>query len=600
METNATLDTPIMNTAINEVKRLAESEWGGVNLSGDQLKTLPKGPWAAGWRFRLPVNNHLKDIDLVLDDAFPWSAPRLYMRRPPALGTLPHLEGDGFICVFPSRTPVDPLNPVGVVSAYLKQAVSLADQWSDPKWIEAEIAAEYLSYLGRGTTTRSIRSLSAPQAFQNSSAYAWRSRTSIVLSETQSALSAWLINRFGKETKPLKFERAVVLRLPELPNPHMIPRNAKHLLDLAENLGERDVLVECLLENPRPVLIGLVLPTEPHPTMVGFDLPTPRLETQRGRKHVTAGFRPQKMSGDVLIARRAGAELKALPLEVERLDAPWVHGRDQISDVHSLQEKKVTIIGCGSVGSGVATLLAKSGVGNLNLVDPEVLRSENIARHELGIADVGQYKASALAVRLRKNFPHLNEVGAFNRGWQKMFQDHADVMVEADLLVSVIGSWSDEGMFERWRIKQEQPPGAIYGWLESHGIAAHAVSLEGSGPCLGCGLTAFGQSRLKVTEWPDGSTVQTHPACGGAFQPYGAAQLAHGQSLVADLCIDFLMGRSGHNHRIWSAPERVLHAVGGTWTDDWRSFTDQSVRYGGEFDQQWVVSPECRICGNIR
>lgn len=594
---NATLDTPPMNTAIDKVKQLAEGEWGGVYLSSDQLKMLPKGPWSAGWRFRLQVNNDLKDVDLVLDDSFPWSAPRLYMIRPPALGTLPHLEGDGFVCVFPGRTPVDPLNPVGIVGAYLKQAVSLAKQWSDPNWTETEIAGEYLSYLDHGTPTRSIRSLSAPQAFQSSFAYAWRGRSSIVLSGEKAALSAWLINQFGKKTKPLKFERAVVLRLTELPPPREIPRNAKQLLDLAESLGERNALVECLLENPRPVLIGLVLPTAPHPTMIGYDLPTPRLETQRGRKHVTAGFRPQKMSADVLIARRAGAELKALPLEVERLDAPWVHGRDQIQHIRELQEKTVTIIGCGSVGSGVAALLAKSGIGNLNLVDPEVLRAENISRHELGLADVGLHKAYALAERLRKNFPHLTHVGAYNRRWQMMFQDHLDVMVEADLLLSVVGSWSDEGMLETWRLEQAQPPTAIYGWLEPHGIAAHAVSLGASGPCFGCGMTEFGQSRLKVTDWLDGPTVRTHPACGGAFQPYGAAQLAHGQSLIADLALDSLIGRTGHTHRIWSASQRVLDAVGGSWNDNWKSFAHQSVKNGGEYDQQWVVSPECRICG---
>lgn len=110
-------------------------------------------------------------------------------------------------------------------------------------------------------------------------------------------------------------------------------------------------------------------------------------------------------------------------------------------------------------------------------------------------------------------------------------------------------------------------------------------------------MTEFGQSRLKVTEWLDGSTARTHPACGGAFQPYGAAQLAHGQSLVVDLSLDFLMGRSGRSHRIWSAPERIVKTVGGASTNEWKTFTGQAFKHGGEYDQQWLPNPKCRICG---
>ncbi|PTA97681.1 MULTISPECIES: ThiF family adenylyltransferase [unclassified Sulfitobacter] len=597
METNATLDIPVMNDAIEKVRQLAEGAWGGMRLSGDDLRSLPKGPWAAGWRFRLSVLNELKDLDLVLDETFPWSAPRLYLKRPPALGTFPHLEGDGFVCVFQSRTPVDPSEPVGIVRAYLNQVLSLAHQWSDSAWVNEEIAGEYLSYLEHGMASKPIRSLVSPLDYQSSVAYACRRKSCTLMAATESDLSAWLHNLSGQPQRPVKLEEAVILRFADLPSPQSIPRNAKQLIDLAEALGERELLEERLMEKPKPVLVGVVLPTEPHPTMIGYDIPAPRLETQRGQKHVTAGFRPQKMSAEVLIARRAGAGIKTSPLEVERIDASWIHGRDQIPDVDFLRGKKVTIVGCGSLGSGVAVLLAKAGVGNLNLVDSETLRSENVSRHELGVSNIGKRKASALAERIRTGFPHIRHVGASGKRWQTVVQDQPDLILEADLLVVAIGSWSDEGELETWRVEQDQPLPTIFGWLEPHGVAAHAVSLADNGPCLGCGLTEFGQSRLKVTAWLDGSTVRTHPACGGAFQPYGAAQLAHGQSLVADLSLDFLMGRSGHSHRIWSAPERVVQAVGGSWTNEWKVFTEQTFKHGGEFEQQWIRRPECRICG---
>lgn len=58
-------------------------------------------------------------------------------------------------------------------------------------------------------------------------------------------------------------------------------------------------------------------------------------------------------------------------------------------------------------------------------------------------------------------------------------------MIEADLVVVAIGSWSEEGELETRRIEQDHTPPALFGWLEPHGVAAHAVSLGNNGPCFG-------------------------------------------------------------------------------------------------------------------
>ncbi|MBD5704672.1 ThiF family adenylyltransferase, partial [Citrobacter freundii] len=49
----------------------------------------------------------------------------------------------------------------------------------------------------------------------------------------------------------------------------------------------------------------------------------------------------------------------------------------------SLLNKKVMIVGCGSVGGDVADKLAASGVGRLDLYDPETLSLNNLYRHIL-------------------------------------------------------------------------------------------------------------------------------------------------------------------------------------------------------------------------
>ncbi|QQN63443.1 ThiF family adenylyltransferase [Bradyrhizobium diazoefficiens] len=79
------------------------------------------------------------------------------------------------------------------------------------------------------------------------------------------------------------------------------------------------------------------------------------------------------------------------PPEARRLDT-----------AHSvLAAKKVAIIGCGSLGSKAATMLARSGVGGFVLVDDDILLPDNLVRNDLDWRDAGVHKVPALARRLQ-------------------------------------------------------------------------------------------------------------------------------------------------------------------------------------------------------
>nr|WP_276555702.1 ThiF family adenylyltransferase [Bradyrhizobium elkanii] len=79
------------------------------------------------------------------------------------------------------------------------------------------------------------------------------------------------------------------------------------------------------------------------------------------------------------------------PAEATRLDA-----------THSvLGAKRVAIVGCGSLGSKAATMLARSGVGGFVLVDDDILLPDNLVRNDLDWRDAGVHKVPALARRLQ-------------------------------------------------------------------------------------------------------------------------------------------------------------------------------------------------------
>lgn len=54
------------------------------------------------------------------------------------------------------------------------------------------------------------------------------------------------------------------------------------------------------------------------------------------------------------------------------------------------------IVGCGALGSKIASFLVREGITRLSLVDPDVLAPHNLARHELGRHSLGLYKAKEL------------------------------------------------------------------------------------------------------------------------------------------------------------------------------------------------------------
>ena len=72
-----------------------------------------------------------------------------------------------------------------------------------------------------------------------------------------------------------------------------------------------------------------------------------------------------------------------------------------------LKDKNVVVIGNGTLGGNVAFTLARSGVGSMTLIDPDVLGVSNVCRHILDLEDLGRNKVDAIADKLRLRNPQI-------------------------------------------------------------------------------------------------------------------------------------------------------------------------------------------------
>lgn len=71
---------------------------------------------------------------------------------------------------------------------------------------------------------------------------------------------------------------------------------------------------------------------------------------------------------------------------------------------HATGPKKIVVVGAGALGSSVCEILARSGLTRLTIIDNEVLRPHNLARHILTHEHIGQAKALAVAEKLNGLF----------------------------------------------------------------------------------------------------------------------------------------------------------------------------------------------------
>ena len=75
------------------------------------------------------------------------------------------------------------------------------------------------------------------------------------------------------------------------------------------------------------------------------------------------------------------------------------------SDATTLHGRRAVLFGAGALGGHTATLLAESGIGHLEIVDPDVLLPGNVVRHVAGHDQVGASKVEAVGVVVKNHAP---------------------------------------------------------------------------------------------------------------------------------------------------------------------------------------------------
>lgn len=91
-----------------------------------------------------------------------------------------------------------------------------------------------------------------------------------------------------------------------------------------------------------------------------------------------------------------------------------------------LKKTRVCILGLGGLGSNVAVLLARSGIGYLKLVDFDIVEASNLNRQQYRISHIGIKKTEAMKSIIREINPFVKV-------------DILDIKVDRENIYSIVG-----------------------------------------------------------------------------------------------------------------------------------------------------------------
>lgn len=477
-------------------------------------------------------------VKLVLPASFP-AEPCWFEIDPRLELVLPHVERGGKLCLQAQSSPLDYQNPIGAVMRGMERLQDFLTKLTEQGWSEAEFHRERLMYWALHCTdprrpTKIERRigrvyLDASRLNQWSegtvagylrpgSKHGHFSRQVVTCRGTDPAEIA---RRHEWAQGTLVKGNALILRLPKSHRwtPSTWPQTYRSLNALISEITHGEKSLDYLLGSWRP--------------KAQANAKLQRFQTEHRGRQSLKPFAPAQLF--VLFVQDAAVfgyqvkpdcrlSINAPPIEpfqVSRVDVDWTLARDHSLDkLHLRQTKRILLLGTGSLGSPMAQLLARSGLGSLTLVDEEVMESENTARHTLGLPHIGKAKAPELAEELRRLIPGLDVRGFLSEvcGWllKNARPGTFDLIIDCTAESSVRTFIANN----RTRLMGDTP--VLHAWLEPLCSAGHVVL-----------------SQLEVP-WPSDDPADSHIhasnisaddtrvdglACAAGFHPYGAADV---------------------------------------------------------------------------
>ena len=248
-----------------------------------------------------------------------------------------------------------------------------------------------------------------------------------------------------------------------------------------------------------------------------------------------------------------------IPIYIERADFKFLNSA--IGNDNALVNKKVAIVGAGSLGSYISEELLRSGIKNFVIIDDDVFEPANIMRHRLEFRYSGLSKAKCLAYRLESIHPEVvatplkHEVSTANC--------LAILTNDIDIVLFTIGSTDTQIACNRVFKANAYSKTILYAWLEGDGESSHVAIIRYNRPgCFECLFTddqgKYCPNKINVSNNIEPMIISN--GCGGTRVAYGNSTLLSASKIVLEAIDDCI------NEVKSSSPNFVISYVNGQIT----------------------------------
>nr|WP_244952080.1 ThiF family adenylyltransferase [Shewanella insulae] len=240
---------------------------------------------------------------------------------------------------------------------------------------------------------------------------------------------------------------------------------------------------------------------------------------------------------------------------------------------YKLMQKKIVIIGCGSVGGTIASQLVRAGVLNITLVDHKHINESNLVRHIYANKNnINTYKVDALSEHLKKinvkaNITEIKSKITPSSNLDELVNDSVDLVVNT----------ADEPYIGHISVKLgrylwDKSIGLyVAGGFDAHLMSSGELIYKGITPCIDCCSNTF---RYALKDWKpkynynsgiksSSLTARTDVLIGGAGGTF--AQTLYSSSLACMNIIDFLLGNLNGNNKVNKRGEFLTERCEQTW-----------------------------------
>ena len=530
-----------------------------------------------------------KDVVLriVFDKFFPIHKPLFFLKEPNSLGFIPHVDKSGSVCYSQNEGIVlDSTNPQGIINESFQKVLSTLEKGVSGENKE-DFYLEFESYWNLQENLLCISSIVTTLDKPKKIIIAKKNNTEFFIADDDISINNFCNGKLsGKCTYVNAFYIPFTTSLDILPPKYgqcWSYKEVKKILIFWMNDREAKKIVKPLLANPKTTeyLIFDLIISDSRNALFGIKISNIKCNISKRKR------------GKITKSPLLDKKVVFSPIKIDRYDKKYLVSRG--GDGTILDNKRVLLIGCGSVGGHIALELARSGISSITLVDKETLSKENIYRHVLGFNYCDQAKSKALKSEIEKKIPHI-KITSIEDSIENVLGNENFVISQWDLVIVALGDPTIELYLNKVFHKEEKMPPFIFTWLEAYGIGGHALlSNNNTSGCFQClyrdineinvlyNLASFAKEKQNFAKSLSG--------CGGEYTPYSSIATNKTAIIATELAIDLLLEKEKDNPLI-------------SWKGDSFNFTKKyelSPRYSLNkqqlFERRYLYKDKnCQIC----